>query len=271
MKIKKVCLFPNDNKKSKEIELILTKLLEKNKIEVSDKDYDLAIAIGGDGSFLRMLKKTNFKDDIYYVGVNTGTLGFLQEIKPDKLEEFVKCLKINDFKIDTIGIQKTKVFTIYGTSIFYSLNDIVLRDKDLNTTMLDIEVDNTLLEEYAGDGILVSTSVGSTAYNMSYGGSIVYNTLHTLQITPIAPLNSKAYRNLLNGVIIPEDKLITIIPKEDKNNLIVTIDGENNVYNNISKIETIVSKKRIKCLRLNSYKFINIINEKFLKDENITN
>ena len=267
MRINKVCLFPNDNEKSKDISLKLKKVLEKNDIVVCDENYDLAIAIGGDGSFLRMLKKTNFNSHIYYVGVNTGTLGFLQEIKPNELDEFVKYLKEDDFKIDSIGIQKTQVETNEGTSIFYSLNDIVIRDKELNTTVLNIQVDNIILEEFVGDGILVSTSVGSTAYNMSYGGSIVYNTLHTLQITPIAPLNSKAYRSLLNGVIIPEDKLITIVPKEDKRNLIITIDGENNIYNDVLKLETIVSRKRIKCLRLNGYNFINIINEKFLKND----
>ena len=101
---------------------------------------------------------------------------------------------------------------------------------------------------------------------MSFGESIVYNTLHTLQITPIAPLNSKAYRNLLNSVIIPEDRLIEIIPVKHKNNIIVTIDGENNIYNDINNVETSVSKKKIKCLRMKDYNFIDVVNEKFLKD-----
>lgn len=269
MKIKKVKLFPNDNAKSKDIELKLKKELEDNDILVCEEGYNLAIAIGGDGSFLRMLKQNNFDSNIYYIGINTGTLGFLQEIKPSEIKEFIKCIKENDFKIDNIGIQKTEVVTKDGNSIFYSLNDIVIRDKELNTTMLNIKVDDIILEKFVGDGILVSTSVGSTAYNMSYGGSIVYNTLHTLQITPIAPLNSKVYRNLLNGIVIPEDKLITIIPESEKGNLIVTIDGENNVYEDVLKIETIVSRKRIQCLRMNNYNFIDIVNEKFLKDINI--
>lgn len=268
MKIERVKLFPNDNSKSKDIELKLKKELEDNGILVCEDDYDLAVAIGGDGSFLRMLKQNNFDSNIYYIGVNTGTLGFLQEIKPDEIKKFVKCIKENDFKIDNIGIQKTQIQTKDSSSIFYSLNDIVIRDKELNTTMLNIKVEDVTLEKFVGDGILVSTSVGSTAYNMSYGGSIVYNTLHTLQITPIAPLNSKVYRNLLNGIIIPEDKLITIIPEKEKRNLIVTVDGENNFYEDVLKIETIVSKKRIKCLRMNTYNFIDIVNEKFLKDIN---
>lgn len=268
MKIERVKLFPNDNQQSKDIELKLKNELEDNGILVCEEGYNLGIAIGGDGSFLRMLKQNNFDSNIYYIGVNTGTLGFLQEIKPDEINKFVKCIKENNFKIDNIGIQKTQIQTKDSASIFYSLNDIVIRDKELNTTMLNIKVEDVILEKFVGDGILVSTSVGSTAYNMSYGGSIVYNTLHTLQITPIAPLNSKVYRNLLNGIIIPEDKLITIIPEKEKRNLIVTVDGENNFYEDVLKIETIVSKKRIKCLRMNTYNFIDIVNEKFLKDIN---
>lgn len=265
MKINKIRLFPNDNKKSKEIEKVLKEELEKNNFQICEDDFELGIAIGGDGSFLRMIKQCNFNSDIYYIGVNTGTLGFLQEIKPEEIKEFVEKLKNYDFKVEEIGIQETKVETDETTSLFYSLNEIVIREKDLNTTLITIKVDDVKLENFVGDGILVSTSVGSTAYNLSYGGSIVYNTLHTLQITPIAPLNSKAYRNLLNSVVIPENKLITIIPNQDERNILITIDGENNIYDNVTKIETIVSKKRINCLRLNDYNFINIVNEKFLK------
>ena len=264
--IKNIKLFPNDNLKSREIAKLIKEELEKNNYIINDKDYQLGIAIGGDGSFLRMLKQNNFNSDIYYIGINTGTLGFLQEIKPNEIDEFICKLKDNNYKTEEIGIQETKINTTSNTSIFYSLNDIVIRDIDLNTTILDIKVDNVFLEHFVGDGILISTSVGSTAYNMSFGGSIVYNTLHTLQITPIAPLNSKAYRNLLNSVVIPEDKLITIIPNKDKRNIIITIDGENNTYNDVNSVETSVSKKKIKCLRMNDYNFINVVNEKFLKD-----
>ena len=265
MKIKKVRLFCNDNDKSRKIKDLLIDELIKNEFLLTEDEFDLGIAIGGDGSFLRMLKNSIFNSDVYYIGVNTGTLGFLQEIKPDEIKEFVLKIKNNDFKIESIGIQETNIETSDSISRFFSLNDIVIREKDLNTLFCNINVDNVLLEKFVGDGILISTSVGSTAYNLSYGGSIVYNTLHTLQITPIAPLNSKVYRNLLNSVILPEDKLITVILDKDKSNVIITVDGENNVYDRVIKIETIVSKKKIKCIRMNDYNFIDIVNDKFLR------
>ena len=121
-----------------------------------------------------------------------------------------------------------------------------------------------MLENFVGDGLLIATSFGSTAYNLSHGGSIVYNTFHTLQITPIAPLNNKSYRNLLNSVILPENKKVTLVPRKGKD-ILITIDGENKVYKDALEVQTYVNDKRIKCLRRKDYNFSKKINEKFLK------
>ena len=260
--INKIKLFPNNNEKSKEIEELLKTRLELANFEVvEDSRYDLALAIGGDGSFLRMVKNNVFDSETYYVGVNAGTLGFLQEISIDDIDVFIERLNNNDFTVQTIGVQETKITTKDGNiSRFFSLNEIVVRDKNLKTTKLNIEIDNELLEKYIGDGVLISTSIGSTAYNLSFGGSIVYDDLHTLQITPIAPLNTKSYRDILNSIIIPENRTITIKPTLDGT-------GENNIYNEVEEITTIVRNKKIKCIRMSNFSYEIKINEKFLSEK----
>jgi NAD+ kinase len=263
--IKKVRLFPNDNEQSRDIVERLTKLLEQYHLEIDDDDYDLAIAIGGDGAFLRMVKQTAFNSDIYYVGINGGTLGFLQEIRPSDIEIFVARINNGDFKIEETSIQETIVNRKTETSHFYSLNEIVIRDKDLNTTNLAIYINENLLGSYTGDGLLISTSVGSTAYNISYGGSIVYGGIHTLQITPIAPLFNKAYRSIINSVIVPEERVIKLIPGTRNKELLLTVDGENSKYRGVVDIVTRVGDKKIYCLRMNDYDYTNIIHDKFLK------
>lgn len=263
-KINSIKIFCNDNAKSLTLKNSLINKLNENKFLIVEENPDLCIAIGGDGSFLRMAKNNNFKSDTIYVGINAGTLGFLQEIKIDDIEDFIYKLNNNLYNIEEVGIQETLITTKTSNSLFYSLNEIVIRDYDLNTTKLNINVNNGKLEKFIGDGLLVSTSTGSTAYNLSFGGAIVANSLHTLQITPIAPLNSKSYRSLINSIIIPENVLITIIPEKTSTNLLITIDGENNVYKNVIKIDTSVKDKRIKCLRLENYNFFEKINEKFL-------
>ena len=264
MNIKRVKVFSNNNKKSQEIKKLLINKLRKNNISVVNNNYDLGIAIGGDGSFLRMIKENNFNSDIYYIGINAGTLGFAQEVSIENIDEFIDNLNTNNFIVEELGVQENDIYTNESNSKFYSLNEIVIREKDLNTVKLSIYVDESLLENFAGDGILVSTSFGSTAYNLSFGGSIVYNTFHSIQLTPIAPLNNRSYRNLINSVVLPQNKKVTVIPS-DTNNLIISVDGENNIYTDVVKIETIVRHKTIKCLRNKDYNFITKINEKFLK------
>ena len=124
---------------------------------------------------------------------------------------------------------------------------------------------NAYLENFVGDGLLVSTSFGSTAYNLSFGGSIIYNTLHTLQITPIAPFNPKSFKNLLNPIVIPQNSIISIVPEVEKRNLIVTVDGENIFYEDVTLIETFVKDRRVNCLREKDYNFIDKVNDKFVK------
>lgn len=262
--IKRVKLFINENDISKKVAKIVKAKLESNGFIVTDLNYDLAIALGGDGSFLRMVNSTSFNSDIYFTGINTGTLGFLQEIKLDDIDIFIDELKKEKYKVEEIGIQETIVIGKNYQDKFFSLNEIVLRDYNLNATKLKIKIEDKILENFVGDGILIATSVGSTAYNLSLGGSIVDSTFSTLQITPIAPINSKVYRSLVNSIIIPSKKTISIFPDKSKNDILLTVDGNNKFYKEVKRIDTIINNKKIKCLRMSHYYFSTKINEKLL-------
>ncbi|MGM9877228.1 MAG: NAD(+)/NADH kinase [Bacilli bacterium] len=262
-KINRVKLFSNKTEKSEKIAYELTKILKEYGFEIAE-DYDLAIAIGGDGAFLRMVKDNNFDSSIYYVGVNTGTLGFLQEIKPEEIRKFVESLNNDEFKVDYIGVLEVKITTDNKVSKYYTLNELVVRELELNAFYADLYIDKVKLEKFVGDGLLIATSVGSSAYNTSFRGALVYNTLHTIQINPIAPINTRAYRNLINPIILPEHKHIEIYPT--KPTVLAVFDGENKRYNNVLKIECCVKNKKLKFLRTKDYNYINIINEKFLTD-----
>ena len=245
--IKNIKLFINDNPESIKLGKLVKNNFIKNGFIITEDDFDLGIAIGGDGAFLRMVKSTNFDSNPNYV---------IQELIEQK------------YKVDEIGIQETEVYNDDSVSKFYTLNEIVIREEQLKMLKLAIYIDDDLLEYYTGDGILIASSQGSTAHNLSYGGSIVYNTFSSLQLTPIGPINSKAYKTLNNSVIIPTHKDIIIKPNGNKKDLIVTFDGNNYIYQNVDKIKTSIKNKKIKCLRFSHYNFPQKINEKLLSNEN---
>lgn len=263
MNNKKVKIFYNNNDKSLNIYHKLVKELEDNGFRLDDNNFDYAIAIGGDGSFLRMVRTSNFTPDTLYLGINTGTLGFAQDIDSNDIHELIEDLKTNNFYKEEIKYLKVKIYDSDKIIELNALNEFVFRASDFKTLKLNIEIDNEHLESFVGDGVVISTSFGSTAYNLSLGGAIVYNTFHSMQITPIAPLNSKTYRNLLGPLVFPDNKIITLTPN-NTNDLLITFDGENKVFNNINKIEIYTSYDKIKCFRKNGYNFIKKINEKFL-------
>ena len=263
MRINRIKLFVKENEKSKEVANLLTKSLLDKGFEIVEDNYDLGIAVGGDGTFLRMITETDFNSDVYYVGINAGTLGFAQDVSTDEIDRFIERLSNEKFRYEDISIQEIEVVTKEETHHLKSLNEILVRDDSLKTINLDIYVGNELLEKFKGDGILVSTSFGSTAYNLNLGGSIVYNTFDTLQITPIAPQNNKVTRSLTNSVIIPSNFKVSIKPYND-DSLLIMVDGNNYIYDNVLEINTVIKDKKIKLIRKDNYNFIRKINDKFL-------
>lgn len=263
--IQKIKLFVNNNIKSKNVEKRVKKiLLEEGFTIVEDNDFDLGIAVGGDGSFLRMIRNSNFKANALYVGINAGTLGFAQDISIDDIEEFIQQIKNLDYHYEKIGVGRAEIETKKETFTFNCLNEIVIREDELNTFHCNVYIDEDLLENYVGDGLLISTSFGSTAYNLSFRGSIVYNTFDTLQITPIAPLNNKSYGTLTNSLIIPTSKEIILKTKTNQRNILITVDGNNIFYNDVVSIKIKIEDK-IRIIRKKDYNFIKKINDKFLK------
>ena len=109
--ISRVKLFVNENEESLALKRKVENCFLKYHFEIVEEDYDLAVAIGGDGAFLRMMHQTGFNSKIYYIGINSGTLGFLQEIKPDEVELFTARIHNNDFKLEEVSIQETTITT----------------------------------------------------------------------------------------------------------------------------------------------------------------
>jgi NAD+ kinase len=161
-----------------------------------------------------------------------------------------------------LDLLKTRVFSSNEIE-FFSINELTVRKSDFTSLRSDVYINNDLLENYIGDGLVVSTSIGSTGYNLALSGPIVDPNLNAYVLTSIAPINNKVYSSLSNSMVIAGDKKITIIPS-DNNNVCILIDGKIRKIDNINKIECIISSNRIKCIVPKNYNYINNVRKKVI-------
>ncbi|QQY78798.1 NAD(+)/NADH kinase [Keratinibaculum paraultunense] len=260
-------IIANNNPESQKIHKLLTNKLEKKGFIIPKKynnNAELNICIGGDGAFLRAVHRYNFTS-IPFIGVNTGHLGFFQEVLPENIDIFIEKYIHKDFVVEKIFLVKAKIYTKNESFELYGINEIVVKGTKSKVVHLEIFIDGNHLEKFCGDGVIISTPVGSTAYNFSSGGSIIYPSLKTLQLTPLSPISSRAYRSLLNSAVIPGDLIITIKPEyRYENSILIVVDGVEYKYDDITKINFIIPEKTISRLNLDRNMYWNNLKSKFL-------
>ena len=154
-------------------------------VETLGAHSDLLVALGGDGTILRAAQVTRFCD-VPILGVNLGRLGFLAGVGVEEVEEALERVIRGAYRIERRMAMTAKVSG--DDEELFALNDVVL-EKGASARMLEVEI--TVGEEfvslYLADGLILSTSTGSTAYSMSAGGPIVHPAMDALIITPICP------------------------------------------------------------------------------------
>ena len=262
-KINKIKLYVKENSFSMIIANLLKEKLVKNNFKIVEDNYDLAVSIGGDGTFLGMISKNNFLSNVIYVGINSGNLGYLQNIDVDKIDKFVRCLKNDEFHVDKLSYLDVELLNKNEKKHYYCLNELVLRNQNFKAINVSIYIENNLLEKVFGDGILISTPTGSAAYNLSVGGPIIYDGLDLYTLTPIAPINNCVYKSLRNSLVIPGNKEATLIP-ENKSSISFVCDGSIIECDGINKVNIKLNSNKINVLRLNDYCFEKLINKKII-------
>ena len=257
----------NSLNKSIETKNILIEKLTRVGFEISEdiqKNTELIISIGGDGSFLQTVHKFDFPD-IPIIAINTGHLGFFAELTPDKIDKFIDSYKNENYSIQQSEVLEAEVFTKEECIKLNGINEIVIKNIQSRTVHLDLQVDGIKVERFSGDGMLISTPMGSTAYNYSAGGSIVDPSLNLLQLTPIAPMNTNAYRSFTSSIILPTTSTIVISPEfEFEDTILIVADGTQYKFDQIEQVKIYKSNKKVKLLRLDGYEFWNRVSEKFL-------
>ncbi len=214
---------------------------------------DFLISVGGDGTLLSVVRKS-FKFDKAVLGINLGTLGFLTDISMEQLPNFIEDFKKDIYKIDN----RMMVEGCVNLNKFVAFNDIVISRKSISS-MIKIEgkINGKHFNSYFGDGVIISTPTGSTAYNLSVGGPIVYPLTEAFIVTPVAP-HSLTQRPL----VMPADFEIEF-KIVDNQGAVVIVDGQDiyEVEQNQS-IKINIANKKAKMIHRIQRDYFEVLNEK---------
>ncbi|MDR0519974.1 MAG: NAD(+)/NADH kinase [Clostridiales Family XIII bacterium] len=269
MEKRMIFIAGNGMPESKRIGRRLEKKLVENGFGIDEEyseDTELIICVGGDGALLRMLAEHDFPQQPI-VGINTGHLGFFQELDTDDIDDFIEAYKAKKYSVQTYRTvyADIKVREMSRPIRAMALNEIVVRGGESHLAHLNIYIGDSFVEKFCGDGIVISTPAGSTAYNYSLGGSIVDPRINLLQVTPIAPINSTAYRSFTSGILLPQKLSLGIFPEYPQSDeLLVTADGAETMLSGIEEIKVGLSREVVTLLRFKGYDFWNTVKCKLL-------
>lgn len=259
----------NSNRVQKSLdtrELLHKKLIDAG-FEVDyeyNPDAELIISIGGDGCFLQTVHDYNIPN-IPLVGINTGHLGFFPDISPDEIDSFIESYLKGEFITQEIPLLKSNIITKNSNLTLYAVNEVVVKGDKSRTIHLKLDINDKHVQDFSGDGLIISTSTGSTAYNYAVGGSIVDTSLNVMQIAPVAPINTNSYRSFTSSIICSDDSIVRIEPEcEFENSILVVVDGMEYNIKEIIDISLFISEIKIKLLRTSNYEFWSRVSEKFL-------
>ena len=223
------------------------------------RDADLAICFGGDGTILHMAKAAT-RAGIPILGVNIGTMGFMAELESSELSQLSR-LASGDYTIDSrmmldVTVQRDRDIIYHDIC----LNDVVItKGAVARIANLCVRCDGIQALECSGDGVIVATPTGSTAYSMSAGGPIVEPTSRCILVTPVC-----AHQLSARAMVLDSARKVTVqVPRNTRKHLFLSVDGGKAVrLVSGDKVEIVRSTRTTTLIRLSERSFYQIMRQK---------
>jgi NAD+ kinase len=217
---------------------------------------DILVSIGGDGTLISVVRRS-YKYQLPVLGVHAGKLGFLADLSVEDMKDFVKILKDGDFRIDERAVLEATIKTENEKSVLYAFNDIVLTRPSISKMIrIDTLVDDKAFNTYYGDGVIVSTPTGSTAYNLSAGGPVMFPLTNVFALTPICP-HSLTQR----PVVLPGH--FSIDMKTPDKSALVIIDGQDmHEFGYGDTISINLAKNPARLIHRKDFNYFDVLKEK---------
>lgn len=233
---------------------------------IESDNPDLVIAIGGDGTFIDAVTSTNFSEDIIYTGIHTGTLGFLQDLCENDIFSLIQYINFEqELKTRKVYIASVEIIMKDGsTDNVFALNEAIIAGNNYSKITFAEYINNELLQNVTGNGIIVATSTGDTAYSLNSDGAIDFSNNRQLVCSLITPIRNAAYERFITNPIICSKINLVLKPAD---NISIIIDGKKKDIDSsiIERIEiSMTDTNYINKLDIMDYSKVGIIRNKIL-------
>lgn len=259
--MERYCLVVRLDETSKHIAQKIKEKLDTFLIYDEDEP-ELVISVGGDGTMLQSVNRYGLKNS-YFIGVHTGTLGFFTDYLKEEVEELVQEIKAGEYMIQEHNLLEVEVYYQDKVKTLYALNEMRL-EKSFQTQVIEVYINDEFLETFRGDGLCVATSLGSTAYNKSVGGAVIYPGHPLMQLTEVAGLNNNAYRSLASPLVLDENQTINL-HGQGFERVALAVDHLTYHFEEVKKISVRVSKQKVKFIQYRQRSFIQRIRRAFIQ------
>lgn len=218
-------------------------------------DCDLMMVLGGDGTFLRAFEAA-LPCDIPMLGVNLGRIGFLSEVQPGSLEQDADLIAAGAYTIESRMLLEAR--TASGHKAF-ALNEVAFNRSDSSVGVLSLRVtlDGGMVDRFSGDGLIVATPTGSTAYSMAAGGPIVAPGLDCMLLTPICPHTLAA-----RPIVISDRQEVSVSVLGDARRARVIVDGRLVITPDDGAVTVRRAGRDIRFVRLRPHSFFELLRGK---------
>jgi NAD+ kinase len=189
--------------------------------DVLAKQADILFAIGGDGTILSTVRRLG-ENQKAILGIHIGGLGFLSECTETNLDKSIHYILNNEYGISERMLLKARIQSNGKEELYWAMNDVVV-DHGPSARILktEVHVSGDYLNTYEGDGLIVSTPTGSTAYSLSSGGPIIYPDLDAITVTPICPHSLSA-----RPIVLQSNENISLRFLDPFDGMALAVDGQ---------------------------------------------
>ena len=227
-----------------------------------DTDTDLVLLLGGDGFLMESLYELDYPSTPIF-GINFGSVGFLMNPR-DCLPNMIEAIKHQSFRSEEHAILEARALLKDGSEErMLAFNDFVVERMSRQSVRVLLSIDGVDFNHYAGDGFILSTAAGSTAYNLAAGGPVLYPGLHVVTVTPLYPHRAVPFTSMQFPLVAPLGTEIEVSAEEvSKRPMRLVADGRS--LSDVARVSVRDSGKRVQLLRLADHSFVRTLKRKIV-------